>query len=84
MRPNTASIAEMVSAAVFPVSRAASVTRADRAKTPRRMMRCRNFAAYERAEQKKSRKLAFRAAVQSGTSSFRTVCLANARGAGAA
>src|SRR5271167_1979311 len=27
MRPNTASIAEMVSAAVFPVSRAASVTR---------------------------------------------------------
>ena len=27
MRPNTASIAEMASAAVFPVSRAASVTR---------------------------------------------------------
>ena len=27
MRPNTASIAEMVSAAVFPVSRGASVTR---------------------------------------------------------
>jgi hypothetical protein len=38
------------------------------------MKRCRNFAAYERAEQKKSRKLAFRAAVQSGTSSFRAVC----------
>jgi hypothetical protein len=33
MRPNTASIAEMVSAAVLPASRAASVTRADRAKT---------------------------------------------------
>ena len=33
IRPNTVSIAEMVSAAVLPMSRAASVTRADRAKT---------------------------------------------------
>jgi hypothetical protein len=38
------------------------------------MKRCLHFTAYERAEQKKSRKIGFRAAAQSGTSSFRTVC----------
>jgi hypothetical protein len=42
------------------------------------MKRCLNFTAYERAEQKKSRKIGFRAAAQSGTSSFRTVCLTSA------
>jgi hypothetical protein len=39
------------------------------------MKRCLNFTAYERAEQKKSQKLVFRAAAQSGTSSFRMFCL---------
>jgi hypothetical protein len=46
---------------------------ADRAKTRRRFNRRPNFKTYDRAEQKKSRKTAFRATVGSVTSSFRTV-----------
>ena len=47
---------------------------ADRAKTPRHAKRCPILAAYDRAEQKKSRKFALRTAVRSFPSSFRTVC----------
>ena len=47
---------------------------ADRAKTLRHIERCPIFAAYDRAEQKKSQKFALRTTVRSFGSSFRTVC----------
>src|SRR5271165_3330819 len=52
---------------------------ADRAKTPRHVRLCPIFGAYDRAEQKKSRKSVLRATVQSHASSFRTVCKNSAR-----
>ena len=51
---------------------------ADRAKTPPHVRRCPNFGAYERAEQKKSRKSVLCATVRSLASCFRTVCLISA------
>jgi hypothetical protein len=51
-----------------------SIILADRAKTPRHKKRCPNFAAYDRAERRKSRKFALRATIRSFPSSFRTVC----------
>jgi hypothetical protein len=47
---------------------------ADHAKSPARIKRCPDFAACDRAEQKKSRNFALRAAVQNVATSFRTVC----------
>jgi hypothetical protein len=41
--------------------------------------RCPNFAACERAEQKKSRNFALRAALENVATSFRTVCFMAAR-----
>ena len=52
---------------------------ADRAKTRRHAARRPKFAAYDRAEQKKSRKFALRTTVRYVASSFRTVCLSYAR-----
>ncbi len=49
-------------------------SQADRAKTPRHFQPCPIFAAYDRAEEKKSRKSALRTTVRSFPSSFRTVC----------
>src|SRR5271166_3410040 len=46
----------------------------DRAKTPTRIKRYPTFAACGRREEKKSRKFALCAAVESGASSFRTAC----------
>ena len=56
-----------------------SVSHADRAKTTRHNKRCANFAAYDRAERKKSRKFSLRATIRSCPSSFRTVCTGHAR-----
>ena len=58
---------------------AAQAVRNDRAKTPRHKKRCPNFAAYDRAERKKSRKFALRATIRSFPSSFRTVCVMRAQ-----
>ena len=49
-------------------------TQADRAKTRRDIKRSPDFEAYDRAERKKSRNFALRAAVENVASSFRTVC----------
>ncbi len=55
---------------------------ADRAKTPRHVKRDPNFAAYSRADQKKSRKSGLCATVRSPASSFRTTGLYGIMGLG--